>query len=105
MLTDKHCKNAVCPAGKSRARFTDAGGLYLEVSPAGSKRWFLECLIAYQGTGAALSAGLAVVALCEKMLIPAGMDGPQVELVVIVDNQPASQPASQQTNKQTNKCL
>jgi integrase len=25
---------------KKRARFTDDGGLYLEVSPAGSKRWF-----------------------------------------------------------------
>jgi len=40
MLTDKHCKNALCPADKKRARFTDAAGLYLEVSPAGSKRWF-----------------------------------------------------------------
>ena len=40
MLTDKHCKNAVCPPDKKRARFTDSGGLYLEVSPAGSKRWF-----------------------------------------------------------------
>ncbi len=40
MLTDKHCKNATCPADKKRARFTDSGGLYLEVSPAGSKRWF-----------------------------------------------------------------
>lgn len=40
MLTDKNCKNANCPPDKKRARFTDAGGLYLEVSPAGSKRWF-----------------------------------------------------------------
>ena len=40
MLTDKHCKNAACPPDKNRARFTDALGLYLEVSPAGSKRWF-----------------------------------------------------------------
>lgn len=40
MLTDKDCKNAVCPPNKARARFTDGGGLYLEVSPAGSKRWF-----------------------------------------------------------------
>ncbi len=40
MLTDKQCKNAVCPPDKKRARFTDALGLYLEVSPAGSKRWF-----------------------------------------------------------------
>lgn len=40
MLTDKQCKSATCPPEKKRARFTDAGGLYLEVSPAGSKRWF-----------------------------------------------------------------
>jgi integrase len=42
MLTDRECKNSSCPPDKSRARFTDAGGLYLEVSPAGSKRWFLK---------------------------------------------------------------
>ncbi|MBK6358460.1 MAG: integrase arm-type DNA-binding domain-containing protein [Comamonadaceae bacterium] len=40
MLTDAQCRNAVCSPDKKRARFTDAGGLYLEVSPAGSKRWF-----------------------------------------------------------------
>lgn len=42
MLTDKACKSAKCPIGKARARFSDAGGVYLEVSPAGSKRWFLK---------------------------------------------------------------
>jgi integrase len=42
MLTDRECKNAICPPGKSRTRLYDAGGLYLEVSPAGSKRWFLK---------------------------------------------------------------
>lgn len=40
MLTEVHCKNATCPSDKKRLRLTDAGGLYLEVSPAGSKRWF-----------------------------------------------------------------
>lgn len=40
MLTDAQCKNAVCPPEKPRARLADSGGLYLEVSPAGSKRWF-----------------------------------------------------------------
>ena len=40
MLTDPQCKNAVCSPGKPRARLADSGGLYLEVSPAGSKRWF-----------------------------------------------------------------
>ena len=40
MLTDAKCRSAICPPDKKRARFTDASGLYLEVSPAGSKRWF-----------------------------------------------------------------
>lgn len=40
MLTDADCRNATCSPDKNRARLTDAGGLYLEVSPAGSKRWF-----------------------------------------------------------------
>lgn len=39
-LEDAQCRNAVCPPDRKRARFTDATGLYLEVSPAGSKRWF-----------------------------------------------------------------
>lgn len=40
MLTDAQCRNATCPADKPRARLADSGGLYLEVSPAGAKRWF-----------------------------------------------------------------
>ncbi len=40
MLTDAQCRNATCPAGKKRERLSDSGGLYLEISPAGSKRWF-----------------------------------------------------------------
>jgi integrase len=40
MLTDAQCRNASCPEGKARFRLTDASGLYLEISPAGSKRWF-----------------------------------------------------------------
>ena len=39
-LTDLARRNATCPLGKARARFADRGGLYLEVSPLGSKRWF-----------------------------------------------------------------
>lgn len=42
MLTNAHCKNATCPPDKKRARLTDSGGLYLEISPAGSKRWFAK---------------------------------------------------------------
>ncbi len=40
MLTDAECKNAVCPSDKPRVRLSCSGGLYLEVSPNGSKRWF-----------------------------------------------------------------
>lgn len=39
MLTEARCKVARCPDDKNRARLTDAGGLYLEVT-ATSKRWF-----------------------------------------------------------------
>lgn len=40
MLTDAQCKNAACSPDKPRTRLADSGGLYLEISPAGSKRWF-----------------------------------------------------------------
>ena len=40
MLTDTACKKATCPPDKKRERIADAGGLYLEISPNGSKRWF-----------------------------------------------------------------
>ena len=40
MLTDAECKNFTCPPGKNRARLACSGGLYLEASPTGSKRWF-----------------------------------------------------------------
>ena len=40
MLTDAHCRNATCPPDKKRGRLSDSGGLYLEVTPNGSKRWF-----------------------------------------------------------------
>lgn len=40
MLTEAECKNATCPPDRPRLRLTDANGLYLEVTPKGSKRWF-----------------------------------------------------------------
>ncbi|MGB4116537.1 MAG: integrase arm-type DNA-binding domain-containing protein [Polaromonas sp.] len=46
MLTDAQCRNAVCPQDKKQVRFTDSGGMYLQVSPAGSKRWFLKYRLA-----------------------------------------------------------
>jgi len=42
MLTDAKCRNEVCPNDRKQARFADSGGLYLQISPAGSKRWFLK---------------------------------------------------------------
>lgn len=42
MLTDAKCRTAVCPPDRKQARFPDSGGMYLQVSPAGSKRWFLK---------------------------------------------------------------
>jgi integrase len=58
MLTDKTCRAAVCPPGKSRGRFTDSGGLYLEVTPAGTKRWFYK----YRKPGSGEKAGKLVEA-------------------------------------------
>ncbi|MDI1238668.1 MAG: integrase arm-type DNA-binding domain-containing protein [Polaromonas sp.] len=46
MLTDAQCRNAKCPSDKKQARFSDSGGLYLQISPAGSKRWFWKYRIA-----------------------------------------------------------
>jgi integrase len=46
MLTDADCRNATCPADLSQRRITDAGGLFLEVTPNGSKRWFWRYTIA-----------------------------------------------------------
>lgn len=39
MLTDLQCKAVTCPDDRKRIRVTDAGGLYLEATPA-SKRWY-----------------------------------------------------------------
>lgn len=47
MLTDAHCRSATCPPEAKRKRYADSGGLYLEVSPAGSRRWFWK----YRKTG------------------------------------------------------
>lgn len=40
MLTDADCRAAACPPDRRRVRLHDTGGLYLEVSPNGSRRWF-----------------------------------------------------------------
>lgn len=60
MLTDADCKNATCPPDKKRARLTDAQGLYLEVSPGGSKRWFAKLYLNGKETRIALGSYPAV---------------------------------------------
>ncbi|MET3916116.1 integrase [Variovorax sp. OAS795] len=55
MLTDAQCRNATCPPDRRQARFSDSGGLYLQVSPAGSRRWFWKYRIA--GAEKALALG------------------------------------------------
>ncbi|WP_442763062.1 tyrosine-type recombinase/integrase [Malikia spinosa] len=42
MLTDAECRNATCPPDRKQKRYYDTGGLYLQVSPGGSKRWLLK---------------------------------------------------------------
>ncbi len=42
MLTDAECRNATCPPDRKQKRYYDTGGLYLQVSPGGSKRWILK---------------------------------------------------------------
>ncbi len=39
-LTDAACRSATCPPERRQARYADSGGLYLEVSSGGSRRWF-----------------------------------------------------------------
>ena len=56
MLTDSLCKSAICPANKPRLRLSDAGGMYLEVTPAGGKWWRLK--FRFEGKEKLLSLGV-----------------------------------------------
>lgn len=60
MLTDAQCRNAKCSPEKRRERLTDSSGLYLEVSPAGSKRWFQKLYVSGKETRMALGSYPAV---------------------------------------------
>jgi hypothetical protein len=42
VLTDIQCKSATCPPDKKHIRLADSGGMYLQVTRNGSKRWFLK---------------------------------------------------------------
>ena len=56
MLTDSLCKSAICPSDKPRLRLSDAGGMYLEVTPAGGKWWRLK--FRFEGKEKLLSLGV-----------------------------------------------
>ena len=56
MLTEIACKAATCPDDKPRLRLSDAGGLYLEVTPQGAKRWFWK--YRFDGKEKRLSLGM-----------------------------------------------
>ena len=60
MLTNTQCRNATCPPDRRQARFSDAGGMYLQVSPNGSKRWFLKYRVAGKEKQLALGSYPAV---------------------------------------------
>src|SRR6218665_4165192 len=60
MLAEIACKSAVCLRGKARARLTDAGGLYLEISSTGFKRWFWKYRLATKEKRLALGTYPAV---------------------------------------------
>ncbi len=60
MLTDAEIRNAVCPPDRPRLRLSDGGGLYLEVSPNGAKRWFWKFRLGEKETRMALGTYPAV---------------------------------------------
>jgi len=41
-ITELQCRKATCPPERPRVRFTDEKGLYLEVSKAGGKHWYMK---------------------------------------------------------------
>ena len=55
-LTDLECKNATCSPELRRIRLADGQGLYLEVAPNGSKRWFWKYYFDGKETRVALGA-------------------------------------------------
>jgi len=81
MLTDSICKSASCPLDKAFKRFSDSGGMYLEVSKSGGKYWRLKYRIANKekrlalGIYPALTLKSARLKRDEaKILITAGKD-------------------------------
>ena len=66
-LTDLMCRAASCPAEKARVRLADGGGLYLEVTPNLSRRWFWKYRFA--GKEKRLALGHYTEARSSKVLV------------------------------------
>lgn len=86
LLTDTACKNAKCPEGKPRERYSDSGGLYLEVTASGSKLWRWK--YRYNGKEKRLAIGIypkvSLLEACKarergKELLAAGSDPVQAK--------------------------
>lgn len=67
-LTDLTCRNASCTGDKKRVRLADGGGLYLEVAPNGSKRWFWKYYFGAKEKRLAL--GRYTEATSTKVIVP-----------------------------------
>ena len=86
MLTDSLCKSATCPSDKPHKRFSDSGGMYLEVTLAGGKYWRLKYRLANKekrlalGVYPATSLKMARLKRDEaKVLISQGQDPSAVQ--------------------------
>ena len=86
MLTDSLCKSATCPSDKPHKRFSDSGGMYLEVTVAGGKYWRLKYRLANKekrlalGVYPATSLKMARLKRDEaKVLISQGQDPSAVQ--------------------------
>jgi len=81
MLTDAECKNASCPPDRKQARFSDSGGLYLQVGGTGSKRWFWKYRIAGVEKQLALGSYPNVnLKSARKVSVISQFDGPSIKL-------------------------
>ena len=86
MLTDSLCKSAKCPEDKTFKRFTDSGGMYLEVTKSGGKYWRLKYRLANKekrlalGVYPATSLKAARIKRDEsKMMIEQGQDPSKIQ--------------------------
>jgi len=72
MLTEIACKAAACAADKARARYTAAGGLYLEVSAAANGAGLLNSCLTQYGAAYPLARGAGREHRAPRAAPPAG---------------------------------